>query len=513
MPTILAVDDDRSVLQLIDASLIETSTVLTAENGADSLSIIEKSSPDAILLDINLPETSGLELIEKIHSIDARIPIVFMTVSDSSDVAIEAIQRGAFDFLTKPLDIETIQDVVERALETRKMQIPVAVQPETEIPTQQDSDSDLMIGKSPKMLEVYKEIGRVASKDVTVLICGESGTGKELVARAIYQHSDRKEKPFLAVNCAALTETLLESELFGHEKGAFTGAEEKRIGKFEQCSGGTIFLDEVGDMSPVLQSKVLRLLQEQKFERVGGRETIETDVRIISATNRDLESMIAENDFRLDLYHRLNSYRINLPPLREREKDIELLVQYFLKRIASKFDIENQGISPEAMRRLREFTWPGNVRQLQSVLRRALLKSTSPVLVPSALPDQLGEDQAISLAAKTGTPMESLNGTQASTVTSTATFEPANASFDFASRGSAKAPSDLQPFLDRLREADTRDLYQETQEFMERYLLSRILKENQGNQSKTADELGISRGRLRNKIRALGISIEQIVEL
>ena len=477
MPTILAVDDDRTVLELITAALqADSVSVSTAENGQDAFSVIRDSSPDVLLLDINLPDVSGLELVEQVHAVDARIPIVFITASDSSDTAIEAIQKGAFDFLTKPLDFSTVQDVVERALATRKMQVPVSVEQKGEV---DDCSNDAMIGKSSQMLAVYKEIGRVASKNVTVLVWGESGTGKELVARAIYQHSDRKDKPFLAVNCAALTETLLESELFGHEKGAFTGADQKRIGKFEQCNGGTIFLDEVGDMSPVLQSKVLRLLQEQKFERVGGQETIETDVRIISATNRDLPKMIEEDDFRLDLYHRLNNFRINLPPLREREGDIVLLVQYFIRRLAGQLDIENQGIASETLEKLREFDWPGNVRQLQAVLRRALLNSTAPVLVVSDLPDEIvnPEQKASSSPAK---------GDQ--------------------------IPSDLRPFIDGCRIEQNNNLYNETQEFMERYLFTRLLKENDGNQSKTAEELGISRGRLRNKLRALGISVGQIVQ-
>lgn len=477
MPTILAVDDDQAVVELIEAALeTENMSVKTAGNGKEAFELIRANSPDVLLLDINLPDVSGLEMVEQVHSLDARIPIVFITVSDSSDVAIQAIQKGAFDFLTKPLDFTTVQDVVERALATRQMQVPVTVEQQDEII---DSSHDAMIGKSTQMLDVYKEIGRVASKNVTVLICGESGTGKELVARAIYQHSNRQDKPFLAVNCAALTETLLESELFGHEKGAFTGADQKRIGKFEQCNGGTIFLDEVGDMSPVLQSKVLRLLQEQKFERVGGRESIETDVRIISATNRDLPKMIKEDDYRLDLYHRLNNFRIDLPPLREREGDIDLLVQYFLRRLAHQLEIENQGIAAETLEQLRQFEWPGNIRQLQSVLRRALLKSTTPILVVSDLPDE---------------------------VTSPNQTVRSNTAND------GQVASDLRRFIDECRLEQNNNLYQETQEFMERYLFTRLLKENGGNQSKTAEELGISRGRLRNKLRALGISIGQVVQ-
>lgn len=479
MPTVLAVDDDRMILDLISSALsADYPDIATAETGQEALRLIGEQAPQVLILDINLPDLSGLEMIEQVHAIDKRIPIIFVTVSDSSDMAIKAIQRGAFDFLTKPLDFETVQDAVERALATRRMQVPVAVSDADEIGD--DLGRDVMIGKSPQMLAVYKEIGRVASKNVTVLVCGESGTGKELVARAIYQHSDRSAMPFLAVNCAALTDTLLESELFGHEKGAFTGADQRRIGKFEQCNGGTIFLDEVGDMSTALQSKVLRLLQEQRFERVGGRETIETDVRIISATNRDLARMIDEDDFRLDLYHRLNNFRIDLPPLRDRDGDLELLVHFFLRTLARELSIENDGIAPEAMALLRDFAWPGNVRQLQAVLRRALLKSTAPVLVPDDFPAEVSAPEMASASST-------------------------NVAGD-------QAPSDLRPYIDELRHHDSSDLYNDVQEFMERYLFTRLLKENGGNQSRTAEELGISRGRLRNKLRTLGISVEQIVQ-
>ena len=245
---------------------------------------------------------------------------------------------------------------------------------------------DAMIGRCGAMQVVYKAIGRVAAQNVTVLIRGESGTGKELVARALYQHSKRSKGPFLAVNCAAIPETLLESELFGHEKGAFTGADRKRIGKFEQCNGGTLFLDEIGDMSPPLQSKLLRILQEQRFERIGGNETIETDVRVIAATNRNMERMVQESQFRGDLYYRLNGYTISLPPLRDRGDDLLLLIDHFLAAASRDLDREVRGVAPEAMAVLRRYSWPGNVRELQSVIRQAVLDTTGPVLFPDALP-------------------------------------------------------------------------------------------------------------------------------
>lgn len=478
MPTVLVVDDDRTVLKLAERALAESSVeVLTSLTAAEGLELLEQHRPDVLLLDVNLPDASGLDIVERIRGIDATLPVVYITVSDASDVAIQAMKMGAYDFLLKPLDFEQVQDVVERALETRRlMQEPVSIeQPDEPI---NGEDGDAFIGRSPQMLDVFKEIGRVAAQDVTVLIYGESGTGKELVARAIYQHSRRKDRPFLAVNCAALTETLLESELFGHEKGSFTGADRQRIGKFEQCHGGTIFLDEVGDMSPSVQSKVLRLLQEQKFERVGGAESIQTDVRIITATNRELEKMVDDGEFRLDLFHRLNDYRINLPPLRERGKDIELLIEHFIARFNRQLEKKIQGTSPEALELLKHHRWPGNVRELQTVLKKAALKATGPVLVPEFLPESVRTiDQSAS-----------------------------------DSDGEDGLPGDLKQFIDQRRQAGSSELYTETLEMMERCLLTQVLRATHGNQSKAAEQLGITRGSLRHKIRTLGISIEHVVQ-
>ena len=338
---------------------------------------------------------------------------------------------------------------------------------------------DLLVGRSPAMLSVYKEIGRVAAQNVAVLITGESGTGKELVARAIYHHSLRKGECFLAVNCAALTDTLLESELFGHEKGSFTGADHRRIGKFEQCNGGIIFLDEVGDMSPVTQSKVLRLLQEQKFERVGGTETIQTDVRIISATNRDLEQMIDDGEFRLDLYHRLNGYLIELPPLCKRDGDLKILIDHFISLLNKKLGNKIQGVSPEAQQILEDYSWPGNVRELQSVIQKTLLRATGPVLVPDFLPETIFEVE-----------------------------DP----YPSKTESEKQLPGDLKRFVDGRIKANSTDLYAEGLEMFERYLLTRILRDMDGNQSKTAEQLGITRGSLRHKIKSLGISIDHVVQ-
>ena len=338
------------------------------------------------MLDVLLPDGDGIELFRKIRAIDHTLPVIFVTASGSSNTAIEAMQLGALDYLVKPLQVAEVRRVVQRALEVRRLATdPITMDPAPAQAT--GSDGDVIIGRSPAMQEVYKAIGLVASQNVTVLIRGESGTGKELVARALYKFSKRSKGPFLAVNCAAIPETLLESELFGHERGSFTGADKRRIGKFEQCNGGTLFLDEIGDMPPLLQSKLLRVLQEKQFQRVGGEQVISTDVRVIAATNRNLEEMVARNQFREDLFYRLNGYTIHLPPLRERGADIELLVDFFLRQANRDLDKHVRAVTPEAMRMLRDYPWPGNVRELQNVIRQSVLQTTGPVLLADFLPE------------------------------------------------------------------------------------------------------------------------------
>ncbi len=339
--------------------------------------------PDVILLDLRLPDQTGLEVYEQLRQIDARIPVIFVTLAKSADTAIEAMKQGAYDYLFKPLDLHQLQRVVGEALDVaRRMRAPAVLADATP-----DLDVEgAIVGSCAAMREVYKEIGRVAAQNVPVLITGASGTGKELVARALYQHSARAQQPFLALNCAAIPENLLESELFGHEKGAFTGADRRRIGKFEQTSGGTLFLDEIGDMPPALQAKFLRVLQEQTFERVGGNETIRTDVRLIAATHRDLKAWSADGRFRPDLYYRLGVFTIDLPPLRERGEDLLFLVLHYLRRFSRELGREVREIAPEALERLRGYSWPGNIRELQSVLKQALLRAAAPPCCPRSCP-------------------------------------------------------------------------------------------------------------------------------
>jgi two-component system nitrogen regulation response regulator GlnG len=354
---------------------------------AGGLEQIHTDSPDVVVLDLDECEQSRLEFLQQIRRLNDCIPVIVVTRSKGAEVAIEAMKQGAYDCLFKPLDIPELVRVIGEALEVARQ----LRQPHVTVETDTDPDAeDAIVGACPAMGEVYKAIGRVAAHDVPVLITGESGTGKELVARALYKHGPRVQLPFLALNCAAIPENLLESELFGHEKGAFTGADRRRIGKFEQCHGGTLFLDEIGDMPPALQGKILRLLQEQSFERVGGNETIRADVRLIAASNRDLKTWSAEGKFRADLYYRLSVFTIHLPPLRERGEDLPLLVQHFLRRFSHELGRAVRHVAPAALEQLRHYDWPGNIRELQSVLKQALLQASGAVLLPAFLPGSLG---------------------------------------------------------------------------------------------------------------------------
>lgn len=387
MPPILVVDDEPADLRLIARSLEKAGhEVVMAESAREGLRKLRSDQPHVAILDVMLPDQSGLDLLERVHDIDDRLPIVFVTSSGDSATAIKAMGKGALDYLVKPIDVLELRRVVDRAVEIRRLtEKPISLNAD-----HGSADSEAIIGRCPAMQEVYKAIGIVAGQNVTVLVRGESGTGKELIARALYQYSDRVHGPFLAVNCAAIPETLLESELFGHERGAFTGAERKRIGKFEQCNGGTLFLDEIGDMSPVLQSKLLRVLQEKTFERVGGNETIKTSVRVITATNRNLERMVSEGQFRDDLYYRLNGFSIHLPPLRDRGDDLVLLANHFRRLANQELGKSVASIAPEAMQILRDYPWPGNIRELQNVVRQGLLKTTGPVMLKDFLPELSG---------------------------------------------------------------------------------------------------------------------------
>jgi DNA-binding NtrC family response regulator len=500
--TVLLIDDDRSVELLVRRALeplgVKLSSVMTAEEG---LQQVKDLRPDVVLLDILLPGVSGLEVFQRLQAIDRRMPVIFITAEAGSETAIEAMQLGAYDYVAKPLHVGHLADVVGSALETRRlMNVPIAVAVREDVETV--GLGDVFVGRSPHMLEVFKEIGRVAKQSVTVLIRGESGTGKELVARALYQFSDRADRPFMAVNCAALPDTLLESELFGHEKGSFTSADRRRIGKFEQCHGGTLFLDEIGDMSPLVQGKVLRALQDQRFERVGGNDTIETDVRLIAATNRPLEEMVNDGRFRGDLLYRLNVVTISLPPLRERASDIPLLLQYFLTTVRKELHkTEIEGISPEAVDLLQSYSWPGNIRELQSAVRQTVLKTVGPVIVPDFLPASV-RGEASPLTAS-----PSINA-EAATASSGA-----DTSGKTSPVGQSLPDCDLKRFVDERLAAGSTNLYAETVEHMERYLVTRVLQAAGGNQSKTAATLGITRGKVRDRIATFHITVGNNVSI
>jgi DNA-binding NtrC family response regulator len=480
MANLLLIDDDPDLLpdQVSHVFPAPAHRVEIAYTGAEGLQRAAEVRPDVILLDLRLPDQSGLDVLRQLRQIDARIPVVLVTVVRSADSAIEAMREGAYDYLLKPLDLQKLDRVVGEALKVAQvMRERVALSRDVGTPPDDDQPGKAIIGSSLAMQEVYKAIGRVADQTFPVLITGESGTGKELVARAIYQHGPRAKAPFLALNCAAIPETLLESELFGHEKGAFTGAERRRIGKFEQTSGGTLFLDEVGDMPLPAQAKVLRVLQEQAFERLGGNETIRTDVRLIAATHRDLKQWSDDSKFRPDLYYRLGVFTIHLPPLRERGEDLALLVQFYLRQISRELGREAREVAPETLERLRHNSWPGNVRELQSVLKQAILRAHGPVLLPEFLPE-LSEAPGES-AAPVSSPGRSF---------------------------------DLERFLRERLGPDSRDLYREIHRELDRLALSRVLEYTGGNQQRAALLLGITRRTLRAKLQDVGLHVAHSLE-
>jgi two-component system nitrogen regulation response regulator GlnG len=476
MPTLLVVDDEPAILLAFRRAFRSTAAlVLAAETAAEGLELARAHRPDVVILDVHLPDQPGLEVLRALRELDARSPVIFITGKGTTETAIEAMKQGAYEYLLKPLELAALRQVVGRALEiSRQMRVPAVVAGGGPV----DDRADAIVGRCPVMQEVYKAVGRAAPQDVTVLITGESGTGKELVARALYQHSRRAAGPFLAINCAAIPENLLESELFGHEKGAFTGADRRRIGKFEQCSGGTVFLDEVGDMAPLTQAKMLRLLQEQRFERVGGTETVHADVRVLAATNQDLEALVAAGKFRPDLFYRLSVFTINLPPLRERgEEDLALLVQHYLRRFSRELGKDVEGVAPEALALLRRYPWPGNVRELQSALKQALLHAAGPVLVPDFLPATVTRPDEPRPAAAPAGPQD----------------------------------GSLAQFIDDELRRGGEGLYAEALRRMERMLLTRVLQHTAGNQVQAARILGITRGSLRTKLRELGITIGRTI--
>jgi len=465
MGRIVVVDDDLSLCHFLKRTLSQKGYQVTScTTGSEAIRFVDEQETDLVLLDNKLPDLTGLEILKEMRQKHPKIPIIIMTAFGTADTAIEAMCLGAFDYILKPFELEEISEIVEKGLEANKlMKRAVAIPALSEYM----EDSDQIIGKSKVMQEVYKLIGQVSESDVTVLIQGESGTGKELVARAIYQHSRRKDSPFLAINCAAIPETLLESELFGHEKGAFTGANKRRIGKLEQCNKGTILLDEVGDMTLSTQAKILRVLQEGEFERIGGNETIKIDVRVLASTNRKLEELIKEGKFREDLYYRLKVMTIVLPPLRERKEDIQELAEYFFRLYNQQLDKKVSYIDPPVYDKLCSYHWPGNVRELSNTIKRALILAKGEVLT---------EEDIL--------------------------FDVENETFYFANEEQLEKRLNkvLDPlFLDIARFWRT-GLHTNLLEKVEKFLIQRALTETKGNQVQAAKLLGISRNTLRHRI-------------
>ncbi len=391
--SILVIDDDAEVRYSLNRVLTAQSyRVNEAANGVEGVAAVKRQAPDVVLLDNRMNGMTGLETLQHIRAANPRQLVIFMTAYGTAQTAIEAMKYGAFDYVVKPFDPPKLLALVEGALRTQAdIRSAGGVRPVLD----SEEHTEGIVGQSAVMQAVFKVIGQVAASDVTVMITGESGTGKELVARSIHRHSHRAGRPFGTVNCAAIPENLIESELFGHERGAFTGATAQRLGKFEVCDGGTIFLDEIGDMTPATQTKILRVLQEGEIQRVGGAETLKVNVRVIAATNKDLEALVKAKDFREDLYYRLNVVRLRLPPLRERVEDVPQIVDFFLQNLAKGKKTKARKVSPEALAILCRHSWPGNVRELENMVYRSAVIAQGDAILPKDLPDEVRQSTAM----------------------------------------------------------------------------------------------------------------------
>lgn len=490
MDKLLLIDDEADVQysfrRIFDSPEIE---LTTANSGEEGLKLLTKVKPDLVIMDVRMGGITGMEALRRLRQIDAKLPVIMMTAYGTTQTAIEAMKLGAFDYLLKPFDVPKLKQIVSAALKaSRDMKQVVSYQPALET-----EDYELgIIGRSEPMQNVFKLIGQLAMSDATALITGESGTGKELVARAVYHHSQRSSQPFLAINCAAIPENLLESELFGHEKGAFTGASVQRIGKFEQCNNGTIFLDEIGDMSLPTQTKILRVLQSGTFERVGGNQSIKVNVRVIAATNKNLEKAVAAKEFREDLFYRLNVVRIQMPALRERPSDIPLLVNYFLKKYGQAQKGPLKAITNDALTALQAYHWPGNVRELENAIQRALVVAKSDAILESDLPGEISASQsgnAAAAAAATSAPAP-----VAAAIPASAPATPVPQSAD-------ETTALIRRLFDWARTRSDHKLIPT----VERELIIHALAETGGNQVRASKLLGITRATLRKRIEKFKI--------
>ncbi len=459
MIKLLIVDDEKSVRYAFQRTFGDQFDIITAENGEEGVNAVATLSPTVVLMDIRMPKMNGLTALKNIHARFPSVPVIMMTAYADSATAMQAMQDGAFDYVVKPFDNEDLRLVLQKALASVKMQ--ETLHCESEVSEQMDAESDCIIGASPSLIEVCKKIGMVAAAQLPVLISGETGVGKELVARAIYQNSGHHQKALMVVNCASLPDELVESELFGYESGAFTGAVKQRIGRFEQCDGGTIFLDEIGELSLQAQAKILRVVQQGTFERLGGNRQILTDVRIVAATNKDLSVMVKDGAFRGDLFHRINVFNINIPPLRARLDDLPLLVKYFIARYGRHVSPPVWGISDEAIAFLTGYHWPGNIRQLENVIRRATVLAKAGCI---------GKDDCV--------------------------FEDAKPAEDVFALAVACRVEEL------IARGESRPYHQLLTE-METVMINKALALSQGNQVHAADLLGINRMTLRKKMSLL----------
>ncbi len=475
MDKILVVDDEESVRYSFQRVFGKEYTLITAETGEEALREIEKGPPALVFLDIRMPRRSGMEILTTIKELHPELSVIMMTAYSDVDTAIQAMKLGAFEYVTKPFENVEIRQLIQKVLgssQTIKDSVPFGQGTNGGCHGNGacNGNGNGIVGSSRAMHEIYKTIGRVAECDTTVLIQGESGTGKELVARAIHNHSRRRENPFVAVNCAAIPETLLESELLGYDKGAFSGADSRKVGKFELSNKGTIFLDEIADMSLMTQAKILRVLQDQTFERLGGTETIKVDLRILAATNQNLEQAVQEKRFREDLLYRLNAITLSLPPLRERPEDVPELVEYFIARLKKEIPSPVQGISSEALNLFQSYSWPGNVRELENALKKALILCKSPVLTMEDFP----------FLKKAESPVPDLD----------------------------KFEVELGHLLEipfKLHQKCRNRLYPKIMGLVERHLVRKALRETGNNQVRSAEILGINRITLRKRIRDFGL--------
>jgi nitrogen regulation protein NR(I) len=463
-PRVLLIEDDPGIRDTLRRVLADEGHLVAVESrGDEGLARAARDPFNVVITDLRLPGLSGLELVRKLHAVLPRLPIILITAYGTTESAIEATKHGAYDYVLKPFNPTDILALVRKAADSNLlMSEAIAIGEPGEAPA-------ALVGRSAPMQAIYKEIGRVASKPVNVLIRGETGTGKELIARALYQHSERANAPFVAINCAAIPETLLESELFGHERGAFTGAEARRIGRFEQADGGTIFLDEIGDMTLGTQVKLMRVLQEKSLQRLGGKETIGVNVRVLAATHRDLETAIRQRHFREDLYYRLSVVVINLPPLRQRREDIPDLVRYFLAKHGPELGNPTPSIHPEAMDFLTAQSWPGNVRELENVVRKAVLVAQSYTINLDHVATALNKTTELTLS-----PM----------------------------RAFGEYVDDL---LAAARRGELADAHARILETAEREAFKRAFAQAKGNQAKAARWLGVSRITMKAKLVQFGL--------